>query len=75
MQIVSWNVNGVRASVGKGLIDIIIQSSADVYCLQETKAQESKKPTKPRNEKTMEPTVGRVVWLSWSGAPQKTNFN
>ena len=40
MQIVSWNVNGVRASVGKGLIDIITQSGADVYCLQETKAQE-----------------------------------
>lgn len=40
MKFVSWNVNGVRASVGKGLIDIITDSCADFYCLQETKAQD-----------------------------------
>ncbi len=40
MQIISWNVNGVRASVKKGLIDIINDSGADIYCLQETKAQD-----------------------------------
>ncbi|MDA8886345.1 exodeoxyribonuclease III [Bacteroidia bacterium] len=40
MQIISWNVNGVRASVKKGLIDIIHDSGADIYCLQETKAQD-----------------------------------
>ncbi|MEN8695856.1 MAG: exodeoxyribonuclease III [Bacteroidia bacterium] len=40
MQIISWNVNGVRATVKKGLIDIINDSGADIYCLQETKAQD-----------------------------------
>ena len=40
MQIISWNVNGVRATVKKGLIDIIHYSGADIYCLQETKAQD-----------------------------------
>lgn len=40
MKIVSWNVNGVRASVKKGLTDIINDSKADVYCIQETKAQD-----------------------------------
>ena len=40
MQIISWNVNGVRASVKKGLINIINDSGADIYCLQETKAQD-----------------------------------
>ena len=40
MQIISWNVNGVRATVKKGLIDIIHDSGADIYCLQETKAQD-----------------------------------
>ncbi|NNJ54896.1 MAG: exodeoxyribonuclease III [Bacteroidia bacterium] len=40
MHIISWNVNGVRASVKKGLIDIIHDSKADIYCLQETKAQD-----------------------------------
>ncbi len=40
MKIVSWNVNGVRAAVGKNLINEILDSKADVYCLQETKAQD-----------------------------------
>lgn len=40
MKLISWNVNGVRASVKKGLIDIISESTADIYCLQETKAQD-----------------------------------
>ncbi|MFT5723790.1 MAG: exodeoxyribonuclease-3 [Bacteroidia bacterium] len=40
MKIVSFNVNGVRASVGKGLLDTIDQFNCDVFCLQETKAQD-----------------------------------
>lgn len=40
MHIISWNVNGVRATVKKGLLDIIYNSKADIYCLQETKAQD-----------------------------------
>lgn len=40
MKIVSWNVNGVRAGVGKNLINEIRESQADIYCLQETKAQD-----------------------------------
>lgn len=40
MKFVSWNINGVRATVKKGLIDIINDSGADFYCLQETKAQD-----------------------------------
>ena len=38
MRIISWNVNGVRAALRKGLLDFIESSDADVYCLQETKA-------------------------------------
>jgi exodeoxyribonuclease-3 len=41
MKLVSWNVNGVRASVGKGLIDIINEFDADIFCVQETKAQDN----------------------------------
>lgn len=40
MKIVSFNVNGVRASVGKGLLDTIAQFDADIFCIQETKAQD-----------------------------------
>jgi exodeoxyribonuclease-3 len=38
VKIVSWNVNGVRAALKKGLLEFIEKSDADVVCLQETKA-------------------------------------
>lgn len=40
MKFVSWNVNGLRACVGKGFADIFLQLDADFFCLQETKMQE-----------------------------------
>ena len=40
MKFVSWNVNGLRACVGKGFIDIFREFDADFFCLQETKLQE-----------------------------------
>ena len=39
MKLVSWNVNGLRACLGKGFLDYARQSDADVICLQETKLQ------------------------------------
>ncbi len=39
MKFVSWNVNGLRAVVGKGFADIFRTLNADVVCLQETKLQ------------------------------------
>jgi exodeoxyribonuclease-3 len=38
MKLVSWNVNGVRAVLKKGLLEIMEAFDADVICLQETKA-------------------------------------
>ena len=38
MKIISWNVNGIRACLKKGLLDFIKQEAADIYCFQETKA-------------------------------------
>ena len=38
MKILSWNVNGVRAALGKGLLDWMAAAKADVICLQEVKA-------------------------------------
>lgn len=40
MKLVSWNVNGLRACLGKGFMDYFAASEADVFCLQETKLQE-----------------------------------
>lgn len=39
MKLISWNVNGLRACVGKGFADIFEQFNADFFCLQETKMQ------------------------------------
>lgn len=40
MKLISWNVNGLRACVGKGFMDAFQALDADVFCLQETKLQE-----------------------------------
>ena len=40
MKFISWNVNGLRACVGKGFLDYFQQESADFFCLQETKLQQ-----------------------------------
>jgi len=39
MKIVSWNVNGIRAALGKNAFDPIWMRSPDVMCLQEVKAR------------------------------------
>ncbi len=39
MKLVSWNVNGLRACLGKGFMEYFESVDADVFCLQETKLQ------------------------------------
>ena len=39
MKCISWNVNGLRACIGKGFADIFTAENADIFCLQETKLQ------------------------------------
>ena len=39
MKFISWNVNGLRACVGKGFLDFFKEADADIFCLQETKLQ------------------------------------
>ena len=39
MNIISYNVNGIRSAISKGLIDWIKEENPDVLCFQETKAQ------------------------------------
>lgn len=40
MKFISWNVNGLRACMGKGFMDFFKEIDADIFCLQETKLQE-----------------------------------
>ncbi|MBQ3258551.1 MAG: exodeoxyribonuclease III [Oscillospiraceae bacterium] len=39
MRFISWNVNGLRAVMKKGFMDIFHDLDADFFCLQETKLQ------------------------------------
>ena len=39
MKIITWNVNGIRAAMGKGLIEFLEAEDADIVCIQETKCQ------------------------------------
>ena len=41
MRLISWNVNGLRACINKGFMDFYNKIDADIFCVQETKMQES----------------------------------
>ncbi len=40
MKLISWNVNGLRAVLGKGFMDYFDAADADIFCLQEIKLSE-----------------------------------
>ena len=40
LEILSWNVNGLRAALKKGFMNFLLEESPDILCLQETKAAE-----------------------------------
>jgi exodeoxyribonuclease III len=44
MKVITYNLNGVRAAIQKGLIDWLKATDADVVCFQETKAQKIQIP-------------------------------
>lgn len=37
MKIISWNVNGLKSCINKGMFDFFSEVDADVFCMQETK--------------------------------------
>lgn len=38
-KIITWNVNGIRACLSKGLLDFLKEEDPDIVCIQETKCQ------------------------------------
>ena len=40
MKLITWNVNGLRACMGKGFLDFVRNEAPDIMCVQETKMQE-----------------------------------
>ena len=50
MRIISYNVNGIRAAIKKGLIEWLSTDPADVICIQETKAERDNIDIRPFEE-------------------------
>ena len=48
MRFISWNVNGLRAIMNKGFMDIFNALDADIFCLQETKLQQGQIDFEPQ---------------------------
>jgi len=47
--LVSWNVNGLRAAVKKGFLDLLLEQKFDTVCIQETKVSPEKLPREAKN--------------------------
>jgi exodeoxyribonuclease-3 len=45
MKLISWNVNGLRACLGKGFAEFFNAAGADAFCVQETKMQRDQMET------------------------------
>ena len=39
MKLISWNVNGIRACMGKGFLEVLKELDADIFCIQERQAE------------------------------------
>jgi exodeoxyribonuclease-3 len=48
MKLLSWNVNGLRASFKKGAFNSIFEVDPDIFCLQETKSHQDQLPEEVR---------------------------
>ena len=63
MRITTWNVNGLRASLAKGLLDILPTLQPDVFCLQEIKARPEQLEEADRHN-----IAARFPHLAWNPA-------
>lgn len=47
--IISWNINGLRASLNKGFLELLLAQKFDIICVQETKVSPDKIPREIKN--------------------------
>jgi exodeoxyribonuclease III len=67
IKIISWNVNGIRAQVGKGFFETINNLNPDILCIQETKAQRETMPAIPDNLSRYELFLNSALQKGYSG--------
>lgn len=66
MKIISWNVNGLRATIGKEFHSHIESLSPDIVCLQETKAQD---------DQVAEALAPMKDWFIYSNSAEKKGYS
>lgn len=80
MKIISWNVNGIRAVEKKDFVNWILNSDADVVCIQETKANPSQlsqnllAPGSGQEENDDEPLFAQALEPSVGGGKKYKSF-
>ncbi len=47
--LISWNVNGLRAAIKKGFLELLLEQKFDIVCIQETKVSPDKLPREAKN--------------------------
>jgi exodeoxyribonuclease-3 len=67
MRLYSWNVNGIRAALGRGLIEWLLCERPDVLCLQETKARPEDLPQSAREPNGYQSFWAAAVRRGYSG--------
>ena len=67
IRIISWNVNGIRAAYKKGILDFIKKTDADIYCFQETKANEGQLPEDLLNIRSFNAYYSHPLKKGYSG--------
>ncbi|WP_445436023.1 exodeoxyribonuclease III [Candidatus Borreliella tachyglossi] len=67
MNLISWNVNGIRAVLGKGFLEFIEKYSPDILCLQETKACREQLPKELINIEGYYSHFSRSIIKGYSG--------
>ena len=82
IKIISWNVNGIRATVNKGFYERMRELNPDILCIQETKAQDDVLKTISGELNEYELLVNSAVKKGYSGTavfskikPVKFNYD
>lgn len=66
MKIISWNVNGIRAVAKKDFFEKLEKMGADVYCIQETKAQD---------DQVMEVMKAKPEWNCYINSAERKGYS
>jgi len=67
IKIISWNVNGIRAQVGKDFFGTVKRLNPDILCIQETKAQPETMPAIPKELDGYNLYLNSAVQKGYSG--------